>query len=632
MATDEIKILINADAKGAQKSIDGINKDLKKTETQAAGLKTAYLAVAGILSSVVVKGFQATIKAADKFQEANSKFIKTFAGVGSAANDLRKELVKNYGLSTTAATELLSSTGDLLSGFGFTGEAALKLSGDVNKLAVDLASFSNAQGGSAAVSQALTKALLGEREGLKTYGIAIQEADVQAALLEKGFQNLTGEALRQAKAQVTLELAVRQSKNAVGDFARTADSNTNILRRSRAIADDFVLALGQRLRKEVGESKDLLDGFLSLNDEFNILGRTIAAIVLAFNLVKSTITLTTIPLRTLALSFQTVFLLVGDLFDYVRERFSFLNTAISAATGVFNNVKNAVVGLFNDVKKEGDKLSDIIPEGKIKDRLATLKDGLLAIGSDVGNSYQDIFNSLIELFNGTTSAAVEGTNIVSEALNNIAIQQEENTVAEIKNIEDVRQQRRDAANEALSLAQGFATAINGLSAASTANQIANIEQAAEAGAISQEAAETRIKAAKKKQARADKATAIFNAALSGAQAILNVISRWAWNPPVMGPLIGATSVLTGLQIGAIAATPIPAFAKGGIMPYDGMAMVGEQGPELVNLPAGAQVVNNTETNRILNNDNKQITVQVNGINDPLEFANRLKRQYGVNII
>ena len=74
---------------------------------------------------------------------------------------------------------MLGSTGDLLTGMGATAETALDLSTKTQRLAVDLASFSNYQGGAKGASEALTKAMLGERESVKALGIVISEANVK---------------------------------------------------------------------------------------------------------------------------------------------------------------------------------------------------------------------------------------------------------------------------------------------------------------------------------------------------------------------------------------------------------------------------------------------------------------------
>ena len=202
------------------------------------------------------------------------------------ANSMADNLAKNFGLSKKEAIELAGATGDLLTGFGVAQETALGMSQSVQELAADLASFTNAQGGTKAVSEALTKALLGERESLKTYGIAILDADVKARIAAKGLSKLTGEAMRQAKAQVTLELATEQSKNAVGDFARTQGSFANQTKIIRARLDDLSVQIGQIIlpfaRKIVAVFSDWVESFMELSPETKkmiiIIGALVAAI------------------------------------------------------------------------------------------------------------------------------------------------------------------------------------------------------------------------------------------------------------------------------------------------------------------------------------------------------------------
>ena len=56
---------------------------------------------------------------------------------------------------------------------------------------------------------------------------------------------------------------------------------------------------------------------------------------------------------------------------------------------------------------------------------------------------------------------------------------------------------------------------------------------------------------------------------------------------------------------------IKKFAMGGVHGSGGMALVGERGPELVNLPAGARVHNNQDSRRMGGGGNT-INVHVNG--------------------
>ena len=255
MATNNqnINIIVNAinKAKGTfadvEKSFTKMQYNADKTRAKLEAMQPAFKKMAQVgtvgftaLSAGIV---MATNKASD-FEEATNKFNVVFQDVGAEADAMAKKLNDSYGLSLLKSKELLSGTGDLLTGLGMTGDTALDLSGKVNTLAVDLASFTNAQGGAEAVSGALTKALLGERESLKTYGIALSEADIQAGLAEKGMSDLTGEALRQAKAQVTLELAMKQSKNAIGDYERSAGSLAQSKKELSKTFEDMSVTLG----------------------------------------------------------------------------------------------------------------------------------------------------------------------------------------------------------------------------------------------------------------------------------------------------------------------------------------------------------------------------------------------------
>ena len=187
------------------------------------------------------------IKTASDAQEANSKFATVFKDVSKQADAVAKNLKNNYGLSSKESKQLLSDTGDLLTGFGFSGKSALDLSEKVNKLAVDLASFTNLQGGSARASQAITKALIGERESIKLLGIAILEEDVKRQVSIEHKMGLRFATLRQAKANATLTLAINQSKNAMGDFARTSEDFENKSKVFKARIKDLSESFGNLL-------------------------------------------------------------------------------------------------------------------------------------------------------------------------------------------------------------------------------------------------------------------------------------------------------------------------------------------------------------------------------------------------
>lgn len=210
------------------------------------------------------------VKAASDAEETFSKFDTVFRDVAKSADQSFRTLRDQYGLSSKASKQLLSDTGDLLTGFGFSQQSALDLATEVNKLAVDLASFTNFSGGAEGASQALTKALLGERESVKSLGIAILEEDVQKRVAINTTRGLTFETERQAKAYATLQIAQEQSKNAIGDYARTQDSFANQTRLLQARLGDLAVEFGQvmlpTLQRMVRATGGIVESFRGLDD------------------------------------------------------------------------------------------------------------------------------------------------------------------------------------------------------------------------------------------------------------------------------------------------------------------------------------------------------------------------------
>jgi hypothetical protein len=241
----------------------GLEKQQTRLQKSSKLLKAGYLALAGVITGVIARGLGGLVRKAAEAQETLSKFNTVFKDIQREANLVAKNLSRNFGLSALEARRLLSSTGDLLVGFGFTQKSALELSEEVNKLAVDLASFTNFSGGAAGASEALTKALLGERESLKSLGISILEADVKAKVLENTQKGLTFETERQAKAYATLQLAQQQTQAAQGDFQRTSTSFQNQMRILRGNLENLAVSIGNKLLPIFSPFVKLLNNILT---------------------------------------------------------------------------------------------------------------------------------------------------------------------------------------------------------------------------------------------------------------------------------------------------------------------------------------------------------------------------------
>ena len=232
MAQKKVEFVVTEKGAGkARKGFQGVDVQLKSMAKNA-------LALGGILM-VVKKSLDFAVELknlARDAEETTNKFNTVFSSMGEVAVKTSRTLADSFGLAHTTAMELLGDTGDILVGFGFTEDAALELSDKVNRLAVDLASFTNFEGGAARASDALTKAILGETESAKALGIVLRQGTQEFRDNVKQLQENEGMTYNQAMATTLLEDAYRQSEKAIGDFARTQDDLAN---KERILSEEF---------------------------------------------------------------------------------------------------------------------------------------------------------------------------------------------------------------------------------------------------------------------------------------------------------------------------------------------------------------------------------------------------------
>jgi len=228
---------------------DKLNRGLKQSRGMMGGLGSMALRVGGIIGGALAgramaRGLKNMVVEASNAQETFQKFDVVFKDVGIAAEASAKRMQSAFGMSGVHAKELLGDTGDLLAGFGFSADETLRLSTSVAELAADLASFTNIEGGAARATKALTRLLVGETEPAKALGIVVRQDTEEFKRLTKENRENKGMTLLQAKAQASLTIAFSQSKNAMGDYARTSDSLANRMKRLSERSQDLRVVIG----------------------------------------------------------------------------------------------------------------------------------------------------------------------------------------------------------------------------------------------------------------------------------------------------------------------------------------------------------------------------------------------------
>jgi len=231
----------------AADSVKRLRSETKLSATRfrenAAKMRKAGLAMSAGITAPVALLAKNLADLAMEAGETQSKFNTLFDGFEGRANKASNALAKNYLLSQNSARELIGNTGAILQSAGTGAEEAFKMSVNLQQMAADFGSFHNID--TVRVSQAMTSALLGERESLKGMGLVITEAEVKSVKLQLAQKGLTYATDQQAKMAATLAIIQQKQGKAQGDVARTADQAANKQRKFAARLDDLKLKIGR---------------------------------------------------------------------------------------------------------------------------------------------------------------------------------------------------------------------------------------------------------------------------------------------------------------------------------------------------------------------------------------------------
>ena len=265
---------------GADKTSQGLDKVSKstkkldqdvintsKTNAQfAAGMSSltkGAIAGAAIFAGKQLLDFaRSSITAASSAQEAAGAFGTTFGG---AAEQLGQQLSKNanlFGLTTSEAKQLIGVFGAVAQGIGFTQDESAGLSARLFELSGDIASFNNISAGAEPVLRAFQSALVGEREALKTYGIAISEAEVVTKALAMTGKDSADALTRQEKALATTELLFDKAAVQIGNAQREAEGFAAQMLQTRAKTQELREEVGTQLLPAAGELVGLFNNFV----------------------------------------------------------------------------------------------------------------------------------------------------------------------------------------------------------------------------------------------------------------------------------------------------------------------------------------------------------------------------------
>jgi hypothetical protein len=246
---NKISVVIEATADKAVASLKNFRSSIaeadgatNKMKAGFAGASSAIQANAGALAAtaggaLLVLG-KHVLNAGVQFDSMDRKAETVFgpAGIGRVEK-WADASAGAMGLTSREAKSAAASVADLLVPMGFARDEAIDMSTELVDLSGALSAWSGGTRSASEVSDILTKAMLGERDALKSLGISITEADVQRKLAEKGQTKLTGAVLEQAKALATQELIFAKSADAQAAWSNGSMNSTKRSNEMQAAID-----------------------------------------------------------------------------------------------------------------------------------------------------------------------------------------------------------------------------------------------------------------------------------------------------------------------------------------------------------------------------------------------------------
>jgi hypothetical protein len=290
---------------------------------------------------------------------------------------------------------------------GLAGEDLGLFTTDFVTLATDLASFNNSTPEEAVM--AIGAALRGESEPLRRYGILLDDATLKAEATTLGIYKGNKALTSQQKILAAQSAIYKQSGDAQGDFARTADGLANSQRTLSALFKNFQIQLGQQLLPTMA---NFANDLIAINQEFKKMpGPVKTATASVFDFVK-TVALYLNPLYR----FGKLIGFVADQINKTTDTTGAYNQALGVssqqqmragdAAAEFNKKLQDTPPAAGGAKKEVESFAGALKE-KLTDALDTAKDKL----ADAQTQFQDFATntsaSMLEAFN-FNDAMLEG--------------------------------------------------------------------------------------------------------------------------------------------------------------------------------------------------------------------------------
>jgi hypothetical protein len=348
---------------------------------EGAGSKSMFLLQKAILPAAAAIGaftsvIAPAIKAASDFEESASKVDVIFGKASKSVKDFAETAATSLGQSKQSVLDAAGAFGTFGKAAGLAGEDLALFTTDFVALSTDLASFNNTTPEEAV--QAIGAALRGEAEPLRRFGVLLNDATLKAEAMELGIYKGSGALTAQQKILAAQSAIYKQTGDAQGDFARTADGLANKQRTLSALFKNFQIQLGQQL---LPAATDFANGLVKINNAFEAMPTPVESATAKVGKFGKLIMTYLNPILAYGKAIQ----LIGQgYFDAEKETGAYNKALglsaqqqmrVADAAGVFNSKFKETKDNVGGAKKEVESFAEALKE-KLTEAVDTAKDKL----------------------------------------------------------------------------------------------------------------------------------------------------------------------------------------------------------------------------------------------------------------
>ena len=364
-------------------------------------------------AGVAVAGGKLLELGSDAEESANA-FQVTFKEAEKSLGSFVDDFANKAGFTSSELQQLLSFTGGVTNAMGATAEESAELSKTIASLAGDIGSLKNLPAEQAV--RAMTSALTGEREALKSLGIVIKETDVQQKALEMTNKSSVKELTNLEKAHATVALITEASSDAIGDLDNTQDSFANTTRRLKAELRQTGLEMGQQLLPAVSGVLPLLSKLAQdilplLTDAFS---KGVVVVQEFLDKFGDDI------LAGLKTSFQLFQDLGTIFFDMVGKFIKFIQSS-EILSGIFNKLGGETAGLMDKIHDYAESIRDANDAEKAQAKQMENLNNSYSMMQDVYSGNMDSVNELAETTEDLTDVQEDNVDAVEDQIDAVQL-------------------------------------------------------------------------------------------------------------------------------------------------------------------------------------------------------------------